>query len=204
MSRIHVKVCGLTRSEDVRAAVEAGADAVGFVLARSLRQVDLATATRLCAEVPPFVTRVAVMRWPPAPFLARVLAQVPVDVVQLYPRTGDSAPDLQGRRYLPALCDGPDLLERLALTARRGPVLLDGARAGHGETADWSRVAAVARTRPVVLAGGLRPDNIAGAIRVVRPIALDVSSGVETSPGVKDAGLVRAFVAAVRDLSLED
>jgi len=90
------------------------------------------------------------------------------------------------------------------LTARRGPVLLDGARAGHGETADWSRVAAVARTRPVVLAGGLRPDNIAGAIRVVRPIALDVSSGVETSPGVKDAGLVRAFVAAVRDQSLED
>ncbi len=187
---IRVKVCGLTTPEAVRAAVDAGVDAVGFVLARSPRQVDLETAARLCEEVPPFVTRVAVARWP-----APALGALPVEVVQLYPPLGAPAPELGGRRYLPAFCDAPDLLERVA-EAPPGPVLLDGGVAGSGEAGDWARIAAV--TRRVVLAGGLGPDNVAAAIRAVRPAAVDVSSGVESAPGVKDPGRIRAFVQAVR------
>ncbi len=199
--RVGVKVCGLTTPFAVQAAVASGVDAVGFVFAKSPRQVSVELAVRLCAEVPPFVTRVAVMRWPSAPALARVLAAVPVDVVQLYPQPGDPAPALAGRRYLPALCDGDDLHERLAATAAQGPVLLDGARAGHGEVSDWSRIAAIARARPVVLAGGLDPDNVQAAIRAVRPTAVDVSSGVEAQPGIKDAARIADFVAAVREMS---
>lgn len=195
--RVGVKVCGLTTPFAVRAAVDAGADAVGFVLAKSPRQVSVELAARLCAEVPPFVTRVAVLRWPTAPALARVLEQVPVDVVQLYPQPGDAAPALAGRRYLPSVCDGEDLAERLDATAPEGMVLLDGARAGHGAVADWSRIAAIARLRPVVLAGGLDPDNVQAAIRAVRPVAVDVSSGVEARPGLKDPERIEAFIRAV-------
>ena len=198
--RVGVKVCGLTTPFAVRAAVDAGADAVGFVFAKSPRQVTIEQAARLCADVPPFVTRVAVMRWPSAPALARVLAAVPVDVVQLYPSPGDPAPELGQRRYLPAFCDSDDLDARLAVVAPDGPVLLDGARAGHGEAADWTRIAGIARDRPVVLAGGLDPDNVQAAIRAVRPVAVDVSSGVESSPGIKDASRIADFVAAVREM----
>ncbi len=198
--RVGVKVCGLTTPFAVRAAVCAGADAVGFVFARSPRQVTPELARRLLAEVPPFVTRVAVMRWPSAPALARVLDGLEVDVVQLYPGAGDPSPFIGARRYLPALCDTDDLEQRLAATAPTGPVLLDGARAGHGEVADWSRIASAARERTVVLAGGLTPENVQAAIRAVRPVAVDVSSGVESSPGLKDAGRITDFVAAVREM----
>ncbi len=198
--RVGVKVCGLTTSFAVRSAIDAGANAVGFVFAKSPRQVSVELAARLCAEVPPFVTRVAVMRWPPAPALARVLAAVPVDVVQLYPSPGDPTPEVGVRRYLPALCDTDDLEARLAATAPDGVVLLDGARAGHGQTADWSRIARIARSRSVVLAGGLDPDNVQSAIRAVRPVAVDVSSGVESSPGIKDAARIADFVAAVQEM----
>ncbi len=196
-----MKICGLRAAAEVDAAVEAGADAVGFVFARSKRQVSAEEARPLLARVPPFVARVGVFRWPGAMQLRRVLEQVELDAVQLYPPAGAALPEFRassggGLRCLPAFCDSSDLPGRVDATAPEGLVLLDGGSPGEGEVADWARIARIAARRRVVLAGGLDPENLADALRAVRPWGVDVSSGVESAPGVKDLGRIRAFVQA--------
>jgi phosphoribosylanthranilate isomerase len=198
--RVFVKICGLTREADVAAAVEAGADAVGFVLAASPRRVAPARAAALAAGVPAGVLRVAVLRHPASEEWAGAWRDFAPDWVQA------DAADFAGRALppgalgLPVYRDLPDLDE--ARVAREPRVLFEAAQSGTGTRADWGRAAVLARRTSLVLAGGLTPANVAVAIRTVRPWGVDVSSGVEASPGIrpgtKDAARIRDFVAAVR------
>jgi len=189
-----VKLCGLRTVADVEAAVAAGADALGFVLAPSVRQVDEATAAQLLEAVPVGVLAVAVTRHP-TPDELGIVDRLPFDLLQ-----GDATfTDALDLPYWPVFPDGPDLADRIAADTRRGlwgTVLVDGPRGGgRGEPADWVRVARL--DVPVCLAGGLHAGNVAEAIRTAHPVAVDVSSGIEAERGVKDPARMRAFVDAV-------
>lgn len=198
--RIRVKICGLTDVAGARAAVAAGADAVGFVFAESPRQIDIERAVSIAATIPPFIARVAVFRHPDPREVLDVVGALRPDLVQteLDDRLVEA---LVGRiRLLPVVHDGPDL-ERdvsyvLSALGDSTPMLLEApGRGGRSVAPDYEHAAALARRLPLVLAGGLRPDNVAAAIVTVRPYAVDVSSGVESSPGVKDPDSVSRFVA---------
>ncbi|OEC40001.1 N-(5'-phosphoribosyl)anthranilate isomerase [Pseudomonas sp. 1D4] len=204
MSTVRVKICGITRVEDALAAVAAGADAIGLVFyAPSPRAVTAEQARVIISALPPFVTTVGLFVDMPGEELDSVLATVPLDLLQFH---GDESPDVcrrHGRPYLKALRirpgdDVPALIERYSDASG---VLLDthvpGTPGGTGEAFDWSLVPS-APSRPVVLAGGLTPGNVAEAIRRVRPYAVDVSGGVEAAKGIKDPVLIRAFIDAVR------
>lgn len=189
---LFVKICGLTTPEGVAAAVKAGADAAGFVFSPSPREVTPALARKLAAGLPSSVRRVAVFRHPPPGRITTVLEEFPADWVQ-----SDAADlpgvDLGGAEALPVFRSGaplPALLPEL--------LLFEGPESGVGNVADWSVAAELAQRSGMILAGGLHPGNVAAAISQVRPWGVDVSSGVESSPGVKDPALVAAFVAAAR------
>jgi len=213
--RIRVKICGVTSAAAVDAAVDAGADAVGFVLAPSPRRLELDVAARLAARVPPFVARVAVLRHPDPATVRAVCAAIAPDFVQAEPGPGVTAALLAacGAGFLPVLHDGPTLLRRRlpgetgagprGAGAGVGAILLEArGRGGRGISPDWARAARLARRVRLVLAGGLTPGNVGAAIRQVGPYAVDVSSGVERAHRVKDARLIRRFIAAVRDAEL--
>ena len=189
---VFVKICGLTTAEGVAAVAGAGADAAGFVFSPSPRQVTPAAARVLAAGLPPGIRRVAVFRHPPPGFIARVLQEFPADWVQ-----SDAVDlpgvDLGGAEAVPVFRSGaplPGLLPEL--------LLFEGPDSGAGQVADWETAAGLARGTQVILAGGLRPDNVAAALEKVRPWGVDVSSGVESAPGIKDPARVAAFVAAAR------
>jgi phosphoribosylanthranilate isomerase len=189
---VFVKICGLTTPEGVAAAVQAGADAAGFVFSPSPRQLAPAQARRLAAALPAGILRVAVFRHPPPGWIAEVLEQFPANWVQ-----SDAADlagvDLGGAAALPVLRSGaplPSMLPEL--------LLFEGPDSGAGRAADWQAGAALARRTRMVLAGGLNPANVGEAMVKVRPWGVDVSSGVESAPGVKDPMQVAAFVAAAR------
>jgi phosphoribosylanthranilate isomerase len=192
MMTTFVKICGLTTPEGVAAAVKAGADAVGFVFAPSPREVTPAQARQLAAALPAGVKRVAVFRHPPPGRIAAVLSEFPADWVQSDAVDLPGA-DLGGAEALPVFRSGaplPPLLPEL--------MLFEGPDSGSGRVADWEAARAVARQTHVILAGGLHPGNVREALQAVRPWGVDVSSGVESAPGVKDPSLVEDFVAAVR------
>ncbi|MEX2218884.1 MAG: phosphoribosylanthranilate isomerase [Phycisphaerales bacterium] len=197
-----IKICGITTPAALRSAAEAGATAIGLVFADSVRRVDVQTAARLAGAAPLGLTRVAVFRHPVSELVRRVLGEVRIDRVQ------SDADDLESIRsvlgatpFMPVYRDGPDLAALVDARAARaqtpGRILIEGPRSGSGLTPDWTRIAAI-RSVPVVLAGGLTPDNVAAAIRAVRPVGVDVSSGVESAPGVKDPTRIHAFVHAAR------
>ncbi len=200
-SRTRVKLCGLTRPEDVDAAVAAGADALGFVLwPGSKRAVDESLLAELAARVPAFVTRVGLFVDQESALIERCARHL--DLLQFH---GDESPAFcEGfaRPWIKALRMREGLDLPAAAEAYRGAraLLLDayrpGVPGGTGETFDWSRIPA-GLAKPVILAGGLKIDNVAEAIIRVTPFAVDVSGGVEASPGVKDAALVKAFLDAV-------
>jgi phosphoribosylanthranilate isomerase len=189
-----VKICGLRKAEDVKAAVSAGADAVGFVFAESVRRVSPGEAGKLARYLPKRVRRVAVMRHPSQSEWQDVLDMFSPDVLQT---------DIDDFESL----DVPDSVERWPVI-REGWAGIDGAlpavflyegvRSGAGQTVDWQRAAEIAKRGRMILAGGLGVDNIATAIRTVRPHGVDVSSGVESRPGRKDPGLIRLFIRAAR------
>jgi phosphoribosylanthranilate isomerase len=189
-----VKICGLRKAEDVKAAVSAGADAVGFVFADSVRQVSPENARKLTQYLPKRVRRVAVMRHPSQSEWQDVLDTFSPDVLQT---------DIDDFETL----DVPDSVERWPVI-REGwagidgglpaEFLYEGVRSGAGQTVDWQRAAAIAKRGRMILAGGLGVDNIATAIRTVRPHGVDVSSGVESRPGRKDPGLIQLFIKAAR------
>jgi phosphoribosylanthranilate isomerase len=192
---IWVKVCGMTTEIAVHTAVAAGVDAVGFVFAPSKRRVTASQALRLAASVPTHIQRVAVMLHPLQALVDEVLGVFKPDVLQTdWQDLADlQLPDdllllsvLRAGRELPAVLPQRFLFE--------GPV------SGTGETADWSRAAEVARQGELILAGGLNPANVAAAIKAVRPFGVDVSSGVESAPGVKDAQKIIDFVRAARSV----
>ncbi len=202
-----VKICGITRIEDLRAACDAGADAVGFVFYdKSPRCVSIEAAAALVRAVPPFVQTVGLFVNAEPARVESVLAAAPLDLLQFH---GDETPQAcarYGRPWIKAIRVTPetDLLECAAdFEAARG-LLLDafvpGVPGGTGERFDWSLIPA-GLPLPVVLSGGLDPDNVAEAVRRVRPWAVDVSSGVEASKGIKDAHKVARFVANAKEAS---
>jgi len=198
MTTTRVKICGLTRPQDVDAAVQAGADAIGFVFApRSKRCVGLAEAARLVARVPAFIARVGLFLDQDAEAIERVLDAVPLSLLQFHGREEQAFCKRFGRPYIKALgMAAPDAVSLAAHYPDAAALLLDshepGGLGGTGKTFAWDAIPETGR--PVVLAGGLTPENVARAVRTVKPWAVDVSSGVETEPGVKSAVRMRAFI----------
>ncbi|MCL7461734.1 phosphoribosylanthranilate isomerase [Pseudomonas sp. NW5] len=204
MAVVRSKICGITRIEDALVAAEAGADAIGLVFwAPSPRAVDLEQARRIVAALPPFVTTVGLFVNAARAEVREVLEAVPLDLLQFHGDEQAADCEGHGRPYIKALRVKPD--EDIAAQCARYPgaagILLDayvpGIPGGTGERFDWSRVPAQPPC-PIILAGGLTPENVAQAIQQVRPWAVDVSGGVEAGKGRKDAGKVRAFLSAVR------
>ncbi|GHA92783.1 phosphoribosylanthranilate isomerase [Modicisalibacter luteus] len=199
--RTRVKICGLTRAEDIDAAVSAGADALGFVMwPGSPRVLDLERLAALSARVPAFVTRVGLFVDQDPAFVRACEAHL--DVVQFH---GDETPAECGRATRPwvkALRMRGDIDLEAAASDYAGAkgLLLDaykpGVPGGTGETFDWSRIPA-SLTKPVILAGGLDASNVGEAIRTVRPFAVDVSGGIEQAKGIKDPDKIHAFVRQV-------
>jgi phosphoribosylanthranilate isomerase len=203
--RIGVKVCGLTRVEDGRAAAAAGADAVGFVFwPRSPRVVAPERAREIASALPPFVARVGVFVDEDPAAITRIAQQVGLDVVQLHGDEPLADLDRLPRRVVKALRLGDGARAAIgAWSARGAGILLDagmpGQPGGTGRRLDWPAVRALRDSAPwLMLAGGLDASNVAEAIRVASPDAVDVSSGVESAPGVKDPERVAAFVRAAR------
>jgi phosphoribosylanthranilate isomerase len=204
---VRIKICGLTTASGVRAASLAGADALGFVFAQSVRQVSLELAAELLAAVPAGIERIAVFREPEPRLLLEVL-KLPIHTVQANADWVKRTPLPDGFRVLPVVADGPDLVRRVQQAAgsipagrlsELGDVLVDSAAGGgSGQPADWARVASCPQIPTVVLAGGLRPLNVAHAIETAGPAAVDVSSGVESRPGLKDPERILKFVEAAR------
>ena len=208
MSRVFVKVCGITRAEDGQMAAEAGVDGVGFVFyAMSPRRVDPARAAAIARALPPLIVRVGVFVDATRDEMARVADEVGLDVLQLH---GDEPPEALEdlpRRALKAVRVGQGFSPEAALrygaaaglvvdTRLVGETVMPG---GTGIPFDWRLIKGLReRVGFLMLAGGLGPDNVAEAIAEVRPHAVDVSSGVERLPGGKDPERVRAFVSAVR------
>lgn len=197
-----MKVCGLRTIEDVTAAVSAGADAVGFVLTASPRQVDAEQARTLVASVPAGVLTVAVFRGEPADEVAETALAGGMAAVQLH---GDySVADYSKLRRFPLrLIRAATVNGRYSLRCGdlgEDLLLVDSPRPGSGETWDWAgwAKAGVQAEGNWLLAGGLRPDNVAQAIGALAPWGVDVSSGVERSRGVKDPALIHAFVSAAK------
>ncbi len=203
-SRTRIKICGLTREADVDCAVQAGADAVGFVFyERSPRHVSVARARELSGRLPPFVTPVGLFVNADAANVMEAIASIPQLVLQFH---GDEAPQAcirYARPYLRAarMQPGFDLLDFAARYANAQALLLDANVEGYGgggKVFDWSLIPSDVPL-PVVLSGGLHAGNVAEGLRQVRPWAVDVSSGVESAKGIKDATAIRRFCDAVRD-----
>lgn len=201
---MRVKICGFTRPQDVHDAVAAGADALGLNLARGPRRIELAHATALAALVPPLVHTVLLFVDAGEDDILAAAAATRCSAVQLH---GDEPPELAERlrRRLPVI-----KAFRIAAAADLDRVrgypadayLLDasvpGAHGGTGTVWDHGLIAGRDLGAPVILAGGLHPGNVAAAIAVARPYAVDTASGVESAPALKDAARMRAFVAAAR------
>jgi len=211
---MRVKICGITSGRDAAMAVQAGADAIGMHFAPSPRKIDRSEAEQIISVLPPFAVAVGIFVNAPLDWVREVATGLHLGAVQL---SGD-----ESLEYVAALAPlraikavhvvGPESLEAPSSWARgeRPPnlaaILLDtfvaGQHGGTGRTFDWSLAADLQRSSgaalPMMLAGGLRPDNVAEAVRVVRPYAVDVSSGVEAEPGRKDPEKVKRFVAEAR------
>jgi phosphoribosylanthranilate isomerase len=204
MPRTRIKICGLTREADVDAAVAAGADALGFVLyAASPRHVPLARAAALAQRLPPFVTPVLLFVNAALEEVQRAAGALPQALLQFH---GDESPEscaAPGRPYLRAARVSPqlDLLDFARRFHGAQALLLDAhveTYGGGGKVFDWSLIPPSVPL-PVVLSGGLNPANVTDGVLRVRPWAVDVSSGVESSKGVKSAELMRRFCIAVRE-----
>lgn len=203
-----IKICGLTREQDVLAVADSGADAFGLVFYdKSPRHVAIQQAAKLVRAAPPFVTVVGLFVNPTVEYVREVLAKVPLDVLQFH---GEESPEFCGqfgRPYLKAIRvkAGVDLVECAARYADAQGLLLDayveGTQGGTGESFDWALIPSKL-SLPVILSGGLHAGNVAEAIKQVRPYAVDVSSGVEASKGIKDAAKVAAFIKEVKDVEL--
>jgi len=202
-----VKVCGLTRLEDALAALEAGADYLGFIFAPSPRRITPSAAARLIRGLPAGAgERVGVFVDETPERIAAIASEAGLTMVQL---AGDEPPDFHARLAMPAIkVVRPRRGEPLETTLRRAAAFtfimiepyVDGLRGGTGRTADWDVAHEAVELAParVVLAGGLTADNVGDAIRRVRPFAVDASSGLESFPGIKDPERIRRFVEAAK------
>lgn len=190
---LFVKICGMTDAAAVRAAVEHGADAIGFVFAESVRRVSPAAAVDLSADVPARVRRVAVMLHPTAAEWREVEDVFRPDVLQTDAADFASLDVSDDIERWPVYREGAGLPETLPPT-----FVYEGPKSGQGQTVDWSRASDIASRGRMILAGGLGPDNVADAVRRVAPFGVDVSSAVESAPGKKDPAKISAFITAAR------
>jgi phosphoribosylanthranilate isomerase len=204
---LKVKICGITNVEDALAAIEAGADALGFVFHRdSPRHVEPETVRQIIHEVPPLVLTVGVFVNAEQKVVRDVMDRCGLALAQLHGDETAAYCETLGRPVLKAvrLQSRDDFLRLSELLGRarvRGLVVdavSTRAYGGTGTLADWTLAAEAAKVGPVLLAGGLTPENVTDAIRIVRPYGVDVSSGVESRPGKKDPPKVKAFIAAAK------
>lgn len=191
---VFVKICGIGDAATAAAAVDAGANAIGFVFADSVRRVTTEQARAAAMSIPGHVQRIAVMKNPSAEEWQDVLEGFEPDVVQT------DITDLAELDVPPGVESWPVYREGGRIPALEMPYtfVYEGAASGAGETVDWNRAAQVSKQGRMILAGGLDAANVGEAIRVVRPWGVDVSSGVESEPGNKDVGKIREFISAVR------
>jgi phosphoribosylanthranilate isomerase len=204
LSPTRIKICGITRPEDALAAASGGADAIGLVFyADSPRAVTVQEAKDIAQVLPPFVTLVSLFVNAPAETISNVLSQVPVGLIQFHGDEDSRFCREFGRPWIKALRvrDSMNVAKEAAALSGATGVLLDawqeGVPGGTGRTFDWA-LANEQLPLPMVLAGGLDEVNVGDAIGGLRPWAVDVSGGVEASPGIKDAEKIQRFVAAVR------
>lgn len=203
MQRTRVKICGITSPADAILAVQEGADAIGLVFYEaSPRAVSIQQAKQICQHLPPFVTVVALTVDASIDFLNELLVELPTVLLQFHGNESASFCEQFKRPYYKAIRMRPDIdLENVFAEYRHASaILLDtyqkGTPGGTGESFDWHRVPS-SSCLPIILAGGLTPDNVAQAISIARPYAVDVSGGVEARHGVKSADKVAAFIHAV-------
>ena len=202
--RTRIKFCGITRVDDARRGAELGIDAIGLVFTRaSQRFVGISQARTIRAELPPFVTAVALFMDDEPGWIEEVVSSVQPDLLQFHGAETDRFAASFARPYIKAvpMASVADAARHVAEFPNASGFLLDsherGARGGTGRTFDWAR-APSSGGHEYVLAGGLTAQNVAQAIAAVRPYGVDVSSGIESAPGIKDQSKMRAFVAAVR------
>jgi phosphoribosylanthranilate isomerase len=198
---MRVKICGITRVEDALLAEQAGADAIGLIFAKgSRRQVTAEAAREITHAVGPRLLRVGVFRNAPLQQVVDLAAELRLQLVQLH---GD-----EDRAYAREVAGSVPVIRALPFSAQLSPaelsswpvagVLLDAVTPGAGIPFDWHQAGALAGQPRLILAGGLSPVNVAEAIRLLRPCAVDVASGVESAPGIKDPELVRSFISQAR------
>jgi phosphoribosylanthranilate isomerase len=209
MSRIRVKICGITRREDAELAVELGADALGFIFwPGSPRRIDPARAAAIGKGLPATVARVGVFVDAPPEEVREIAQQAALDALQLHGSEDVARYRMPGVTLIKSfdLAHGGDAGRAIALPRDVTP-LIDAhdqvKHGGTGRTANWERAAGVARARPILLAGGLNAETVSAAIALVHPWGVDVSSGVESSAGVKNGDRMRAFFEEVRKSSQE-
>lgn len=200
-----IKICGIRDADSARAAFDAGADAIGFMFVKSsARYIEPEAAWEIVGTLPPFASTVGVFANPTLDIFCDIEEACPTTLAQFHgsedvPIVRQCGPGLiKGLRFEEATIAHD--LKKWGEIDEVDAVLIDGSAGGQGETFDWAKLAPLVRDYPkrILLAGGLTPENVAEAIRIVRPYAVDVSSGVERERGVKDAGLIERFCRAVR------
>lgn len=202
--RTRIKICGITRPEDARAAVELGADALGLVFyPPSPRCVSVGQAREIARAVPPFVTLVGLFVNETEDAVHRMLENVPLQLLQFHGDENEEYCRVFGRPYIKAarVRPGLDLVKYADTYPTAQGMLLDAFAEGYGgsgKTFDWSLIPA-RLSLPMILSGGLDANNVTEAVRKLRPWAVDVSSGVEAARGIKDAQKIAAFIAGVRN-----
>lgn len=203
--RVRVKICGITRVEDALAAAGAGADAIGLVFyADSPRAVSIQQARAILAELPAFVTSVGLFVNASEEFIRSVLQECALDVLQFHGQERQEQCTLFSRPYIKALHvkDKQQVATQAREYTEARAILLDthhqDIAGGTGQSFDWSLIPE-AMEKPVILAGGLNPDNVRSAIQQVRPYAVDVSGGVEAAKGIKDANRIKLFISEVNN-----
>jgi phosphoribosylanthranilate isomerase len=198
MTRPFIKICGMTTPDAVRAALACEVDAIGFVFANSVRQVTATVACELAAPARRKVACVAVTRHPSRAEVDEILRDFRPDILQTDIEDIETLDLPKELSVLPVMRPGSQ-----AACALPRRVLFEGPVSGSGQTTDWGVAAELARRAEVILAGGLNPDNVAVALKHVRPYGVDVSSGVESTPGMKSTEKIERFVAAARSAALE-
>ncbi len=200
-----IKICGITSHDDALDAVEAGVDAIGLVFfEKSARHVSIDTAAEIADSLPPFISKVALFVNAEQAAIDNVLANVPIDLLQFHGQEAESSCAIYSKPYIKAIrmSDDVNIEHQIDQFNSASGLLLDtyvkGQPGGTGLVFDWKRIPS-SLTKPVILAGGLTPDNVANAISQVRPYAVDVSGGVESSPGKKDIVKMNQFIREARN-----
>ena len=194
---VKVKICGITRQEDAHLAEKMGADALGFIFVpKSKRFVSAQTARAISDQLGPFLSRVGVFQNATLEHIRELAEEVKLDTIQLHGEEDEVFAKALGRSYkiIKAVSFAPHLDVRALKAFPADAIMLDGIRPGSGETFEWSEAGFLRNFPQLILAGGLNPENVVAGIQALHPYAVDVASGVESSPGVKDKDKLISFI----------